>query len=236
MNWLECFSAAAQYSGYAVALSTSGPTSSVELAAALGRARSSLTVLGQDGAWLAIERHLGSLAPAGIKVVAFQNVSLLSGSHEFGFHVLAARNPGSIDLSVEQAFVAGFGNWLTALGQLLPTFKLSQDAQDAATSIATTAGLTDPLLVAGLKIVLQFAQGSGQIKALVVLPATKVSESFIEKWRATDLVDARTFHPWVVEWLWNIDTNDVYASGSGSNRTFFGAPNNLRDVLRTICR
>ncbi len=240
MDWAKRFDAVSRYSGYTVALGTGGITGGAELQAALSRAKSSLTVLSRDGAWLAIEQLLATLPSAGVGLVAFQHVPASFSNRLPGFHVFAARQVRAIDLAAEQSFVASFGYWLSALKDLLPTFKLSPDAQSDVKGIVQAAGITDPILSAGLDVVLKFAAGSGHVLALVLLPATSVSADFATRWRNTDLIEGRIGHPWTTEWLWDVNTNDLYEPGwgrwEGRINTLFGRPTDLQNVLRTVGR
>jgi hypothetical protein len=234
MTWQECFTHAAEAVGYTM-FSVAGDSPVVPFTAALARV-SSLTQLGHDGAWSEIARHVTKLAPMGVSLVGFEQLDAFH-SKEPGFHVILARTPPRIDLAVEQSFERTFSLWLRALAPMLPALHLSAQAQTAAKSLVQAAGLDDPLLAAGLNMLLQFGNMTGKLKALVVLAATGVDDDLVRRWRATDLVDESIFGSWIIEWLWDVDTNAVYQSGRSplerSDRTLFGNANGLRDVFQS---
>ncbi len=232
MTYIDHFMNAAKYSGYVMlSASDTGPT---PMGRALSAARGKLTVLSQDANWLAIYEHVGALAHAGISVVGFERTGI--SAREFGFHVLVLRHTTRIDLADEQAFVASFGRWLDRLKDLLPRFQLSDEARSTATAMATAAGLADPLLAAGLSAVLTFAQGTGPVKSLAVLPAQSVAPAFVQRWKTTDLVSEPLAQPWIIEWLWDLSTGTVTEAGHSSversDRTLFGGAAGLQNALR----
>jgi hypothetical protein len=238
VEWLDCAAAAGRFVGYTMSSTTPGGGSVASMGDALHRATTSFTQLAHDGAWSAIERWLLTLAPAGVKLLGFQHVG--PTAREQGFHVLAVRTPQWVDVTVEQSFVPAFTHSLEALGPLLPSFKLTPDAVTAATSLAQAAELTDPVLAAGLGIVLPFAQGHGKVKAVVVVAAGHTSDAFVARWQATDLVSEPPITgPWVVEWLWDVTTNAVHASGHSSleraDRTLLGGPDGWRNAVQSVC-
>ncbi|MGI8667480.1 MAG: hypothetical protein ACR2N4_15875 [Jatrophihabitans sp.] len=231
MTYVEHFVKAAKYSGYVI-LPTLGAGQS-PMAQALSAARSKLTSLSRNANWDAITEHVSSLQGAGIAAVGFEHAGWTA--REQGFHVLALRQPPNVDIRREQAFVGSFGPWLDELKGLLPSFALSGDAQAAVTSLVSAAGLADPLLSAGLAAVLTFAQSSGSIKCLSVVPASSASGDFVKRWQATDLVSEPMFRPWIIEWLWNVEDNTVLEPGHGpgerSDRTLFGGAKGLQNAL-----
>ena len=232
MGYIDHFVHAAEYSGYVVlSASEAGPS---PMEQALSAARSKLTVLGQDANWQAIHQHVGALAHAGISVVGFAKAGIWA--HEQGFHVLVLRSVSKVDLADEQAFVASFGRWLDKLKDLLPKFQLSDQARSTASALAQAAGLTDPVLAAGLTAVLTFAQGGGQVKSLAVLPVLSAAPTFREHWQTTDLVSEPWTGPWVIEWLWDLGTGEVVEGGHSSversDRTLFGGAKGLENALR----
>ena len=233
-SYIEHFAKAARYSGYAV-MSTSGQGGVPPAMQALSAARSKLTVLTQSADWSAIEERVEALGEVGVSVIGFQRASL--AAKEPGFHVLVLRQTKEVDLALEQSFVGSFGMWLESLSPFLAKFQLSPDAVTTATGLLEVAGVADPLVSAGLKAVLQFGQSSGLMKALAVLPASNLQPSFVERWKSTDLVSEPLLKPWIIEWLWNVDTDEVHEPGHSaterSDRTLFGGSAGLQNALRT---
>jgi hypothetical protein len=232
MTYIDHFVHAAKYSGYVMlSASDTGPT---PMGRALSAAHSKLTVLSQDANWLAIYEHVEALSHAGISVVGFEKTGI--SAREWGFHVLVLRSTTRIDLADEQAFVASFGRWLDKLKGLLPRFQLSDEAKSTASAMADAAGLADPVLAAGLSAVLTFAQGTGPVKALAVLPVQSAAPPFVQRWKTTDLVSEPIGQPWIIEWLWDLNTGTVIEAGHSqverSDRTLFGGAEGLQNALR----
>ena len=209
MTYLDHFVNAAKYSGYVMlSASDTGPT---PMGRALSAARGKLTVLSQDADWLAIYEHVGALAHAGISVVGFEKTGM--STHEWGFHVLVLRRTTRIDLADEQAFVASFGRWLDKLKDLLPRFHYLPDEARSTASAMATAPASRPGAGRRAERVLTFAQGTGPVKSLAVLPAHAVAPAFLRRSKTTDLVSEPSARPWIIKWLWDPSAGTVTEAG-----------------------
>jgi hypothetical protein len=231
VTYIDHFVNAGRYSGY-VMLPTVGAGQS-PMARALSAARSKLTTLARDANWGAITEHVSALESANVVAIGFEHAGWTA--REQGFHILALRSTRTVDIGVEEAFVGSFTMWLETLKGFLPSFSLSADAQSTLASLITTAGLQDPVLHSGLSAVLTFAQSTGAIKCLSVIPATAPSGEFVTRWKSADLVSEPIFRPWIIEWLWDLQSGGVYEPGHSaaerSDRTLFGGAQGLQKAL-----